>query len=461
MLSYELAGRETRSFFRNYRHVNCQWPDYVAKSNRWLDTDLDALSLEELRQHQATVRDEMAKVGAPCAIAVLSHAQDLHLLLTGLLERWFAHLGSDGENLYARISSGLDDSETVKEGEALWSIAQKIKSLGPDIATAALSSGWVDFKAKALPLAGGNAVIAEFERFWRNHRHLGSTYKDVIWPRWGDDIEQCFAVVKSYIESTGLRPGEFNARSARNRREAQKELLAALRGPLAPVRRRILRWLFRYNEHYMSVRDNHRYYVDRNWYEVRRKYRSYGGRLVELGVLQSRDEVFFLGVAEVDAGLAGQLDGAEATRRIEVRRKVWETTLRSQGPKFLKGWAPYSDRPQEANENAKLRLSGIAASPGTAVGTARVVYDVRELATVKDGEILVTRQTDPSWTMVFGRINGLVLETGGVLSHGTSLCREYGLPCVTAVEQATVKIPDGSKIELVGSEGTIRILEVA
>lgn len=461
MLSYEVEGRQTRSFFKNYLHVNQQWPDYVAKSNRWLDTDLDTLPLDELRQHQVAVRDEMVKVGSPCAIAVLSHAQDLHLFLTGLLDRWFAHLGSDGENLYARISSGLDDSETVKEGEALWSIAQKIKALGPAAAANALASNWAEFKAKPLPLKADDNVIAEFETFWRNHRHLGSTYKDVIWPRWGDDIDQCFAVVKGYIESTGPRPREFNARSAKNRREAQQELLAALRGPLAPIRRRVLRWLFRYNEHYMSVRDNHRHYVDRNWYEIRRIYRSYGARLVDHGVLASRDEVFFLGVAEVEAAFAGGLDRTEASRRIEVRRRVWETTLRAQGPKFLKGWAPYSDRPQQANENARLLLNGIAASPGTAVGTARVVYDVRELSTVKDGEILVTRQTDPSWTMVFGRINGLVLETGGVLSHGTSLCREYGLPCVTAVEQATVKIPDGSRIELVGNEGTIRILEVA
>jgi pyruvate,water dikinase len=77
---------------------------------------------------------------------------------------------------------------------------------------------------------------------------------------------------------------------------------------------------------------------------------------------------------------------------------------------------------------------------------------------VKDGEILITRQTDPSWTTVFSRISGLVLETGGVLSHGTSLCREYGLPCVTAVEKATVKIEDGRPIELVGDEGVIRLL---
>jgi len=459
MLSYEIENRETRSFFKNYRHVNSQWPDYVAKSDRWLDTDLDALSLEDLRKHQATVRDEMIKVGTPCAVAVLSHAQDLHLLLTGLLDRWFIHLGSDGENLYARISSGLDDSETVKESEALWNIAQKIRAIGPQAVAAAQASDWAMFKGKIARMPGGGELIEIFETFWRGHRHLGSTYKDVVWPRWGDDIDQCFTTVKGYIDSTAMRPSEFNARSAKARREAQAELLAALRGPGAPIRRRILRWLFRYNEAYMSVRDNHRYYVDRNWYEIRRIYLSYGARLVRSGVLRTRDDVFFLGVAEVEAGLAGTLDGMEASRRIDVRRKVWETTLRAQGPKFLKGWAPYNDKPRA--ESSAFQLHGIAASPGTALGTARVVYDVRELATVKDGEILVTRQTDPSWTTVFGRIHGLVLETGGVLSHGTSLCREYGLPCVTAVEQATVRIPDGSQIELIGSEGTIRILEVA
>ncbi len=460
MLSYEFTGRQTRSLFENYRYVNTQWPDYVAVSNRWLDIDLDSLSLEELRIHQALVREEMAKVGAPCAIAVLSHAQDLHLLLTGLLDKWFAHLGSDGENLYARISSGLDNSETVKVAETLWGISQRIKELGQQATSWAQSSRWRSFKERVEQLEGGPALIDAFETFWRNHHHLGSTYKDVIWPRWGDDIDQCFAVVVGNLESAGPRPYEFNVRSAQVRRDSQRELLNALRGPMAAFRRRTLRWLFRYNEYYMSVRDNHRYYVDRNWYEIRRIYLSYGKRLTDLGVLKSRDDVFFLGTEEVEAGLVGTLEGEETSRRIAVRRKVWNDTLRSQGPKFLRGWAPLLDTQSVAAAGAVRSLNGIAASPGTAVGTARVVYDVRELPNVKDGEILVTRQTDPSWTMVFGRISGLILETGGVLSHGTSLCREYGLPCVTAVEQATVKISDGSKIELIGSEGTIRLLDI-
>jgi rifampicin phosphotransferase len=461
MLSYEFSDRRMRSIFNNYRFVAQQWPDYVAKGDRWLELDLDALSLADLRAHQAAVQKEMMAVGPPCAIAVLSHASDLHLLLTGLLGRWCREMRSDGENLYARISAGLDDSETLRENEFLWELGYRIRQLGPAIVQATQSGGWQDFKRTLVSQPAGPEIAATFEKFWREHRHLGSSYKDVIWPRWGDDIELCFTMLKGQVTSAGERPSEIHARSAGSRRAAQKEVLVSLRGPLAPVRRRILKWLFRYNEYYMAVRDNHRYYVDRNWYEVRRVYRSYGARLVVAGVLGARDDVFFLGMKEVEAGLANSLSAGEAAKRIKVRRQVWTTTLRQQGPKFLRGWAPFEETLRAKDQAAEREISGIAASPGSAVGIARIVYDVSGLGAVKDGEILVTRQTDPSWTTVFGRIAGLVLETGGVLSHGTSLCREYGLPCVTAVERATVRIPDGARIELIGSAGTIRLLDRA
>jgi pyruvate,water dikinase len=140
------------------------------------------------------------------------------------------------------------------------------------------------------------------------------------------------------------------------------------------------------------------------------------------------------------------------------RRRVWNHTLRQQGPKFLRGWTPLEDSTTTATDGSETEIVGIAASPGSAQGVARIVYDVSGLGSVHDGDILVTRQTDPSWTTVFGRIAALVLETGGVLSHGTSLCREYGLPCVTAVERATTRIRDGSRIEVSGSAGTIRVI---
>ena len=461
MLSYELHNRQMRSLFNNHRYVQAQWPAYVEKSNRWLGMDLDNLPLETLRAHQVAVQREMAAVGPPCANAVLSHASDLHLLLTGLLERWCARPGSNGESLYARISSGLEGSEALQENETLWAIAERVRNLGPELATCACCSDWEAFRARLSSHADGPGIIASFEAFWHAHRHLGSSYKDLIWPRWGDDIELCFTMVKGYIDSSAIRPSLVHARSAQARCEAQQEILAGLGGALAPLRRCILRWLFRYNEIYMAIRDNHRFYVDRNWYEVRRIYRSYGARLVTAAVLEDRDEIFFLGTSEVEDALAGALKAGEATRRIGVRRRVWQATLRRQGPKFLRGWAAFEDSSQHAGSASEQHLQGIAASPGSAIGKARIVYDVSGLCAVKDGEILVTRQTDPSWTTVFGRISGLVLETGGVLSHGTSLCREYGLPCVTAVERATVRSPDGCTIELQGNAGTVRILEAA
>ena len=458
MLTNELRQREMRSFFRNYRYVQAQWPAFIEQSDRWFDLDLDSLSLEELRAHQAEVGQAMAGTGPACGTAVLHHATDLLLLLPGLLDRWCSRPGENGEILYARISSGLDDSETIRESETLWEIAHQIRELGADLTAFASLASWSEFRAKLEILPNGQGLIDEFETFWRSHRHLGSTYKDLIWPRWGDDIDECFNVVKGSLDSAALRPSIVNRRSAESRRAAQKEIVGSLRGLLAPARRRLLRWLFHYNEIYMAERDNHRHYFDRNWYELRRIYRSFGTRLTASGVLSDRDEVFFLGLAEIEAGMAGDLSGEQAGKRVAARRSVWEATLRQQGQKFLKGWAPYDDRPRGERADAKGQILGIPASPGQATGMARVVYDVRELSSVRDGQILVTRQTDPSWSTVFGRIGGLVLETGGVLSHGTSLCREYGLPCVTAVEGATVRIPDGSTIEVAGSEGTIRII---
>jgi pyruvate,water dikinase len=458
ILSYEFSNRRMRALANNYRFVQAQWPAYVSKSNAWLDMDLNSLSLPELRAHQANVQAEMAAVGPPCAIAVLSHASDLHLLLTGLLSRWLSHTGMSGETLYARISSGLDDSETLQENEELWELAESVRALGPRAVDIALQRNWDQFKSALSGSPKAAQLIAAFERFWHQHRHLGSSYKDLIWPRWGDDINLCFSMLAGYVGSKAERPSDIHARSARARRDAQRELLNALRGPWAPLRRWALTRLFRYNELYMAVRDNHRFYVDRNWYEVRRICLCFGARLAHTGVLQDRNDVFFLGLQELELALDGQLDASEACRRIEVRRKVWQTTLRRQGPKFLQGWAPFEET-VVSRAGADRQLQGIAASPGSATGAARVVYDVSGLTAVKDGEILVTRQTDPSWTTVFGRIGGLVLETGGVLSHGTSLCREYGLPCVTAVERATVRIPDGSRVELLGNLGVVRLLD--
>jgi pyruvate,water dikinase len=102
-------------------------------------------------------------------------------------------------------------------------------------------------------------------------------------------------------------------------------------------------------------------------------------------------------------------------------------------------------------------LVGLPVSAGTIEGRARVILDMAE-ADLEAGDILVTAYTDPSWTPAFLAITGLVTEVGGLMTHGAVIAREYGLPAVVGVEQATRLIRDRQQIRLNGTDGYVEIL---
>jgi pyruvate,water dikinase len=102
-------------------------------------------------------------------------------------------------------------------------------------------------------------------------------------------------------------------------------------------------------------------------------------------------------------------------------------------------------------------LAGLPVSAGIVEGRARVVRDMAE-ADLEAGDILVTAYTDPSWSPLFVAITGLVTEVGGLMTHGAVITREYGLPAVVGVEQATRLIRDGQRIRVHGTDGYIEIL---
>jgi len=449
-IRFEFQQRRLRSLAHNHRTLAALWPGFVEQTDGWFELDLDAMSLEEIAAHRAELSKVVGVVSPACGFAVAYHAHDLTFVLTGLLERWFG----DGDRLYALVTSGLDGSVTVAESQALWELADLLRAAAP-VLDAARSAEWGSTVAAAERTDAGRRFLAAFEAFWFGHRHRGASYKDLVHTRWGDDKGQLLALLLGYTSNDGRSPREQNEAMAGIRRRTQAELLARCRG-LHRWRRPLLRWLFRYNEIYMSERDNHRYYFDRVWYQLRRIYLSHGRRLVRDGVLEAADDIFYLGAAEVDQALRGELDGHEASARVGVRRRVWNETLRVQPPKFLKGYSPFDDAPPPSGQR---NWKGISASPGIATGRARIIHDVRELPRLCEGEILVTRQTDPAWSVVFPRISGLVLETGGVLAHGASLCREFNLPCVTALERATLVISDGDTVTVDGTRGRVSVVD--
>jgi pyruvate,water dikinase len=123
-------------------------------------------------------------------------------------------------------------------------------------------------------------------------------------------------------------------------------------------------------------------------------------------------------------------------------------------------WGITSDRINswlKGGTNSK-QLSGMAASPGSVEGLARVIRSADELDQIEDGEILVTPVTAPSWAPVFSRISATVTDIGGMMSHAAIVCREYGLPAVTATGSGSAVIKTGQRLRVDGSKGEVTIL---
>ncbi|SBS74077.1 hypothetical protein MHPYR_190017 [uncultured Mycobacterium sp.] len=126
---------------------------------------------------------------------------------------------------------------------------------------------------------------------------------------------------------------------------------------------------------------------------------------------------------------------------------------------YLFDGVPTEGKSDAPDVNADGALMGYAASAGRAEGVVRSVMGLADLASVERGDILLASNIDPGWTSVFPLIAGLVTETGGILSHGAILAREYGIPTVTSVDGALGLLPSGTRVRVDGSAGTVTVLD--
>jgi pyruvate,water dikinase len=174
-------------------------------------------------------------------------------------------------------------------------------------------------------------------------------------------------------------------------------------------------------------------------------------------------DVFFLTGVEFYDAVAGRARGRAASDEDLAERKQHFLKYRDRLPAtFL-----FDDVETEgeivegdpADEVEAEGLTGVGASRGTARGVARVVPDLARLSEVQAGDILIANNIDPGWTPVFPLLSGLVTETGGILSHGAILAREYGIPTVTGVTDAMRVIPSGATVEVDGNRGVVEVVE--
>jgi phosphoenolpyruvate synthase/pyruvate phosphate dikinase len=177
-------------------------------------------------------------------------------------------------------------------------------------------------------------------------------------------------------------------------------------------------------------------------------------QLVQTGVIHDKENVFYLTFEELrEVVRTNKLDHQVISKRKEEHKLYEKLTpprvITSDG-EIVTGKYKHEDLPAGA-------IAGLAVSSGVIEGRARVILNMED-ADLEEGDILVTSFTDPSWTPLFVSIKGLVAEVGGLMTHGAVIAREYGLPAVVGVENATKLIKDGQRIRVNGTEGYIEIL---
>jgi pyruvate,water dikinase len=182
---------------------------------------------------------------------------------------------------------------------------------------------------------------------------------------------------------------------------------------------------------------------------LRELLRPVGDELTAMGRIERPDDVYFLTLAEARAAIAG----ADMRATVAAHRATFvREQARRRIPRVL--LSDGTDAEVALVEASDGALRGSPASPGTVTGRARVILSPRG-AHLEPGEILVAPSTDPGWTPLFLTAGGLVMEMGGMMSHGAVVAREYGIPAVVGVTDATERIATGDVITVDGSSGVI------
>ena len=408
--------------------------DSVQVSPEWLASASDEALLERVR-----MSDDL---GAPSVVHVWASTL-ASVAFTQLRRRTSSWLQDTDGALASGLVTGIEGLPSAEPALALQALSAKVAASS---SLATLFRGDAD-DATLRDALRGDPLQADLSAFLRRYGHRGVAEAELKRPCWREDPAQLISLIRN-----NLRPGAATPVDLRERQKrAHKEALSRLDG-LSWWRRRWLGLLIERARAGFLQRETMKDLVIRGLDRSRLVYREINRRLVSRGLTTSPDDMFFLLWAEVQSLVAGNRSKEDIVRVIDERKRDYLWSLQVEVPKLQEGTARTLDADDAP---AGLELGGMGVSPGRVTGVARVVTDPRSNAYIEPGEILVAPVTDVAWTPLFAQAAGLVVEVGGLLSHGSIVAREYGVPAVVGVAGATRTIQTGDRISLDGATGRV------
>jgi rifampicin phosphotransferase len=351
------------------------------------------------------------------------------------------------------VLRGLPHNITTEMDLKLWELTEEIRNdeasrtVFTDLAVPDLLQR---YRERALPAVAQRGLMAFLRRF--GHRAVAEI--DLGMPRWSDDPSHVLGVISNYLrlDESDLDPfSQFKAGEAKA--ESMITSLTSRAAERSRLRAKLAGWTLRRVRQLAGLREAPKFLLITALATMRGHLTEVGRELTAKNVIDHIEDVFFLDLGDARRGLAGEdLRALVAEWREEYQQELKRRHI----PRLILSDGTEPEALAAVAAGANGALAGSPASTGTVTARARVVLDPVG-AHLEPGEILVAPSTDPGWTPLFLTAGGLVMEMGGSGSHGAVVAREYGIPAVVGVPDATHKIETGQLITVDGAAGLVSI----
>jgi len=353
------------------------------------------------------------------------------------------------------IVKGLEGNITTEMGLLVGDLADMIRK-STDLLREFEDEEYSTLVYRINKLKGNEEFKSMFNFFMDKYDMRAAGEIDMAKQRWIENpqplVKSILAIIKTSEE--GAHRKEYK-KTIQTAKKAAEEFVKAVELKHGKVKGKIVKRLVRVLRNVLPVREHPKYLIMKLIFIFKKALLEEAKILVDKGQLTQEKDIFYVGFWELYKALqtGGSLIEVAAQRKEEYnhfRKLSTPRVLTSEGEE-IKAEYKREDLPEGA-------LPGMAVSSGVVEGIARVITDPSN-ASLNKGEILVAPFTDPGWTPLFINAAGLVMEIGGLLTHGTVVAREYGMPAVVGISDATKKIRSGQRIRVDGNAGFVIILE--
>ncbi len=390
---------------------------------------------------------------------IMYNSQGMAAILVGVyaanwlnekMEKWLSE-----KNAADTLSQSVSNNITSEMGLALLDVSDVVRQY-PAVMEYFHHATDETFFEELTKLAGGAAVGESLRAYLKKYGSRCSGEIDITRTRWNEQPTALLPMILSNIKNFG--PNASSIKFKQGLQEAERkeqDLLSRLEQlPDGKAKAKKTKKMISVLRNFMGYREYPKYAFIQRYFFYKQALLKEAAVLVQKGVIRQQEDIYYLSFEELrEVVRTGQLDYSLITRRKEdyqLYEKLTPPRLMTSEGEVISGEYSTGKIPQGA-------LAGIPVSTGIIEGRARVILKMAD-ADIEDGDILVTTFTDPSWTPLFVSIKGLVTEVGGLMTHGAVIAREYGLPAVVSVENATKLIKDGQRIRVNGTEGYVEIL---